>query len=169
MKKAAFIIAQEMFRDEEYLEPKQILENAGIQTITASKSKGIATGKLGAQAHAEIPLQNLNPQEFDAVIFVGGPGSKEYFDDKEAHRIAKEAFSSGKIVAAICSAVGILANAGILKGKKATSFPGEAELIRNKGGIHTGKGLERDGNIITANGSHSAKIFGEAILEINYL
>jgi len=58
---------------------------------------------------------------------------------------------------------------GILKGKKATSFPGEAELIRNKGGIHTGKGLERDGNIITANGSHSAKIFGEAILEINYL
>lgn len=165
MKKAVFIVAKEMFRDEEYEDPKKILEQAKVKIITASKSLGIAQGKFGATAKVDLTLQDIKPQDYDAVIFVGGPGSHDYFNDPEAHRIAKETLVSNKILAAICSAVGILANADVLKGKKVTSFPAEADLIKSKGGIHTGTGLEQDGNIITANGPQSAKIFGEAILK----
>ena len=165
MKKVAIIVAQNIFRDEEYLIPKEILENSGIYTETFSKIVGIATGKLGTAVLAELAIKDLQVNKFDGVIFVGGAGSRKYFNDVEAQRIAKEAFSSGKIVAAICSAVGILANAGILKGKKVTSFPDEAELITRLGGIHTGSDLEIDGKIITSDGPQSAKIFGEAILK----
>ena len=86
------------------------------------------------------------------------------FEDKEAHRIARETISKNKILASICSSVGILANAGVLKGKTVTSFSAETELIKSKGAIHTGKGLEQDGTLITADGPAHATAFGEAIL-----
>ncbi|MFC1768062.1 DJ-1/PfpI family protein, partial [Candidatus Margulisiibacteriota bacterium] len=60
-------------------------------------------------------------------------------------------------------AVSTIANAGALKGKKATSFPGVADTVKAGGAIYTGKGVEADGKIVTADGPGSAKAFGEAI------
>jgi len=165
MKKAIFIIAKKEFRDEEYREPKEVLENAGIQTITASTEIGQAIGKLGMRTNVDITLEEVKPADYDAVIFIGGPGSYDYFDNSEAHRIAKETLENKKILASICASVGTLANAEVLKGKRVTSFSGVAELVKSKGAIHTGKGLEQDGNIITADGPAHAAAFGEAILK----
>jgi protease I len=69
------------------------------------------------------------------------------------------------ILAAICAAPSILANAGLLKGKTATSFPDEGENLKAKGANFTGQGLEIDGRIITADGPAHAKQFGEAIVK----
>ncbi len=165
MKKAVMIVAQEMFRDEEYAEPKSILENAGIKVLTASKSPGVAKGKLGLTAKVDLTLKEIKPSEFDAMIFVGGPGCLIYFKDAEAHRIAKETIEAGKILGAICAAPGILANAGVLKGKKATAFPDEGNLLKSKGANYTGAGVEVDGKIITADGPESAAQFGRMILK----
>ena len=89
-KKAVFILAPEKFRDEEYSEPKLILESAGIETFTASSRMGIAHGKLGLKAKIDLFLPDLKPQQFDAVIFVGGPGCYDYSEDPVAWRIARE-------------------------------------------------------------------------------
>ena len=164
-KKVLFVVAQTNFRDEEYFDPKNILEQAGILTTTASISKGEATSVFGKTIPAEISISDLNPDDYSAVIFVGGAGSKVYFENPTAHKIAQEMLNSGKIVAAICIAPTTIAKAGILKGKKATSFPSAKNDLIASGAIFTGKSVEKDGNIITADGPDSAKEFGKEILK----
>ncbi len=164
-KKAVMIIAQEMFRDEEYAEPKEVLENSGVKVITASRKTGLAKGKLGMVAQIDASITDIKAKDYDAVIFVGGPGSYGYHEDTEAHRIVKETIASGKILGGICAASGILAYAGALKGKKATSFPGVSDILKSKGAHYTASGVEVDGNIITADGPQNAKAFGEAIVK----
>lgn len=165
IKKVVFIIAKTLFRDEEYLEPKNILEKAGIRVVTASSERGECAGKIKAKVLAEISIGEISVPDFDAVIFVGGPGASQYFHDKTAHKIANDFSREGKLVCSICAAGNILAQAGVLKGKKATAFESYENDLKASGAIWTGKDVEIDGNIITANGPAAAKEFGEAIVK----
>jgi len=164
-KKALFVIAPENFRDEEFAIPKEILENSGVEVTVASKEKGIAKGMLGMEVEVDKVVYELNPKDFDIIVFVGGTGAATYFNDEKILNFVKEAYEEGKIIGAICIAPSILANAGILEGKKATAWPSERDNIESKGGIYTGSGVEVDGNVITANGPKSAEEFGRKILE----
>jgi protease I len=164
-KRAVMIIAFQGFRDEEYDVPKKVLEKAGIKITTASSQVGAAKGKFGLPAKVDITMPDLKVADYDAVIFVGGPGIYEYFDDPTAQGIAKDAVKENKILAAICASVSILANAGLLKGVKATCFAGEGPNLKSKGANYTGSGLEIDGRIITADGPKHAQQFGEAIVK----
>lgn len=164
-KKVLMIIAPEGFRDEELLEPKKILENAKIDVTIASKNTKTAVGMLGTKVKVDIDIKEVDVTDYDAVIFVGGVGSSIYFNDSIAHKIAKKAYEKGKIIGAICIAPSTLANSGILKGKKVTSWPSEKENLEKNGAIYTGKGVEKDENIITASGPQSAKDFGNEILK----
>jgi protease I len=164
-KRVLMIIAFEGFRDEEYTEPKKVLEKSRIEVTTASSQVGIAKGKLGLSAKVDLPLKEVNVPDYDAIIFVGGPGSYDYFDDPLAQGIAKDAVKEQKILAAICAAPSILANAGLLKGVKATCFSGEADNLKNQGAHYSPSGLEADGKIITADGPAHAKQFGEKIVK----
>ena len=163
MAQVLMIIAQNGFRDEELLETKESLEDEGIDVVIASKQKGKAVGKLGAKVEVDISYTDIDFMDYDAIIFVGGPGASDYFDDKEAHRLAVDSFESGKIVAAICIAPVILANAGLLKGIKATCFSSVSKQIEAKGAKYTGNSVEVSGRIVTANGPEAAKEFGELI------
>lgn len=162
-KKVIIIIAPERFRDEEYIEPRRILEEAGASITVASSATGRVTGMLGAVVIPDISLEEVHPEEYDAVIFVGGGGAAAYFDDEKALEIAKEAARS-KVLGAICIAPQILANAGLLKGKSATVFSSQIEALKAQGADYTGAPVERDGNIITAEGPTAAANFGKAVL-----
>lgn len=165
-KKVLFVISPKNFRDEELFHPKEELENAGaVCTITSTKI-GVCNGTMGGTAEAKILLEEANPAEFDALVFVGGAGSSIYFSDEDAHRIAKKFAEKGKVVAAICIAPVTLANAGLLKGKKATASASEKETLITKGAKFTGKGVEADGKIVTADGPKSARDFGKAIAKL---
>jgi len=164
-KKILFIIAPSDFRDEELFDTQNVLEEAGAKTFIASRQTGEITGAMGGGVKATIPMAEAKIDYFDAIVFVGGSGAAEYFDDPIAHRMAKEAFAKGKILAAICIAPSILANAGLLKGKNATCFSSEAENLKEKGANYSGLAVTRDGNIITANGPEAARAFGEEIVE----
>jgi protease I len=163
-KKVVMIIAFEGFRDEEYREPKAVLEKAGIEVTTASSKLGTATGKLGMKTKVDITLDQVKVSDYDAILFIGGPGCYSYYNDPTAHKIAQEAVKEGKLLGAICAAPGILANAGVLKGKKATMFTDDGTLAKG-GATYTGKGVEVDGKIITATGPSTAQAFGEAVIK----
>jgi protease I len=164
MAKIALIIANG-FRDEELFFTKQELEKAGHETIIAGNKKGTATGMLGGKAEIALELKQVKTSDFNAIVFVGGSGSEIYFKDATALKLAKEFSKEGKIVAAICIAPMILANAGLLNGKKATCFPSEAGNLKAKGANCTGKTVEIDGKIITAAGPQAAREFGKKIVE----
>lgn len=161
-KKVLFIIAPDNFRDEELTEPKAVLEKAGTEITIASSTGQPAKGMLGTIVTPDKNFYDVNAEDYDAIVFIGGSGASVYFNNSQALRLAKEFYSSGKIVCAICIAPSILANAGILADKKATAWPSERNNI-NAVGIYTGSAVEQDGNIITAKGPEAAKQFGQAI------
>lgn len=165
MKKAVMIIAPENFRDEEFFEPKQILEKCGVEVKVASTTLDFAAGKLGAKVKPDMLLSDIDVKEFDAVIFVGGAGAGCYFDDVKAHNLIKDALKGNRIVAAICVAPVILARAGVLNGKRATVFSSEEKEIKSAGAKYSGRPVERDGNIITAAGPFAADEFGKEIVK----
>ena len=165
-KKALLVIAPQNFRDEEYFDTKEVLEQAGVTVTTASSRAGGVTGMLGRTANAGLGLGEVKGADYDAVLFIGGVGSQAYFNDTKAHEIAKEASEAGRIVGAICIAPVILANAGLLHGKKATCFAGEFESQIEAGGAEfTRENVVRDDNVITANGPAAAREFGAVIVQ----
>lgn len=163
-KKAVMIIARSNFRDEELLKPKEVLEKNGVTVTVASSSLKEATGMLGAKVKPDILFTNINVSEYDAVIFVGGSGATEYWDNPTAHKIANDANNAKKIVGAICIAPVTLAKAGLLTNKKATTYSSTVSDIKSAGVKYTGADVERDGNIITATGPTVAQKFGETIV-----
>ena len=163
-KKVVMIIAHKNFRDEELLEPKRLFEKQGIEVTIASSRLGEAQGMLGARVTPHVLLDSVRVKAYDAVIFVGGSGAKEYWEDPKAHAVARAALEDGKLVCAICIAPVTLANAGVLKGRRATVWGSRAPL-EAKGATYTGAAVEVDGNIITANGPKAAEKFAQAIIE----
>ena len=164
-KKIVMIIAPQNFRDEELLQPKNILTEKGAKVTVASASLEIAKGMLGAEIKPDMLTSDIKPEDWDAIILIGGTGSSVYWNDPSVHSLLNEAVKQNKIVGAICIAPVTLANAGILSGKKATVFSSEVQKLKDKGAECTGKDVERDGNIITASGPQAAKEFGNAIVQ----
>jgi protease I len=165
-KTVALVIAEKVFRDEEYQVPKQILEQAGIRVLTVSTTVGKAEGKLGLVVQPDILLSDLKDQTLDALIFIGGGGSSQYFENPTAHELAWHFYNKGKVVGAICIAPVILANAGLLKGKKATVFPDGKERLESNQAIYTGNRVEIDGRIITGCGPEAAEQFGRELVAL---
>lgn len=165
-KRILMVIAFENFRDEELKVPKEILEKNGIVVDVASVKKGIARGMLGTKIDVNITLQEIKENDYDGIIFVGGIGSQSLFTNTSAIKLAQNFYKNKKIVGAICLAPGILANAGILNGKKATCFYSASDILKKNGAIYTGNPVEIDGNIITGNGPEAAEKFGKEILSL---
>jgi len=164
-KRAVLIIASENFREEELFETKFVLDGAGVETVTASTRTGVINGMLGGSAEARILVRDIVVDDYDAIIFIGGSGAREYFDSGVALDIAREAADKRKVLAAICIAPSVLANAGVLTGVRATSFVSERARLQRAGAIYTGAPVERDGPIITGRGPEAARLFGEAVAD----
>ena len=165
MKRVLMVIAPETFRDEEYEHPKEVLESRGAEVVTASVEKGTCTGKLGATAEATVRVAEADALDYDAVIFVGGAGAKVYFEDPFAHALARATREEDRVLAAICIAPSILANAGLLQGWPTSAFESERENLEAHGAIWTDEPVTVEGHTITANGPDAARAFGEAIAE----
>lgn len=161
--KIAMIIAKDGFRDEEYLQPKDVFVRSNFEVDTYSSSTGIAKGMLGATVKVDKIIDQLKVEDYDAIVFVGGVGSSEYWDNPVAHKIAQEAVKQNKVLAAICIAPVTLAKAGILKGKNATVYPSESGQLKEYNVNYTAKDVEVDGKIVTAAGPHATKQFAETI------
>ncbi len=162
-KKIVFIIAQNNFRDEELLEPKKILENRNFIIKIASKTRAKAFGKIGTEINPDLSLAEIKKEDFDAVIFIGGAGARQFFNDQQALEIVKVFRKADKIIGGICIAPMILANAGVLIGKRVTAFPAEEENLKSRGAEYTGMQVETDGRIVTAKDPSAAKEFGEKL------
>jgi len=170
-KKAALIIAFENFKDEEYFIPKEVLEKAGIEVTTASNSKGTAQGVSGGQVPIDVSLDELKIEDYEGIVFIGGPGALKNLDNQTSYRIAQEAVSQGKILAAICISPVILAKAGLLQDKEATVWSsaldkGPVKILQENGANYQEDDLVVDGKIITGSGPAAAEKFGQAIVHL---
>lgn len=163
MPNVVMVIAPNVFRDEEYAEPKRVLESRGATIVTASVAPGECIGKLGLRAEASISVAEASNREWDATVFVGGAGASVFFDDPSAHVLARHAAESGSVLAAICVAPSTLAHAGLLDGVKATAFPSQRDDLIAHGAVWTGDSVTVDGRLVTGNGPEAAVEFAEKI------
>jgi protease I len=164
-KNILMVVAPKDFRDQEYNDPREIFSEAGLNVKVASIQGGTATGVDGTEATIDLTISQVDPSQFDAVVFIGGPGMIEILNDEAMQILAKKFYKSEKITAAICAASGVLAQAGILQGKNATGWSGVRDILEKNGALFSDEGVVEDGKIITADGPASAWKFGEEIVK----
>jgi protease I len=168
-KRVLIVIAPRRFRDEELAEPLHYLEKDGISYDVVSSMKGLAVGMLGGQMLVEKSIAEVLKEgiaSYGGIIIVGGGGSVEYlWNDRSLISLVRLFEKEEKIISAICLSPAVLAQAGVLKGKKATVWIDDAaiEEIRKGGGTFVSQPVVSDGKIITANGPPASGAFGEKV------
>jgi protease I len=160
-RKAVFVIAPKGFRDEELKHPTAILKAKGCTVVVACSTLEVAKGMRGGKVKPDVLLKDVEADDYNAIVFVGGVGAKVYFDDKTCHALAKEGVEKGKVVAAICVAPSILARAGVLDGVPATAYRSQRRDLKKHGAKWSSRSVVRHGRIITANGPKAATRFGQ--------
>jgi protease I len=167
-KKIAIVVGQRYFKDEELNIPKALFEKEGALVTIVSSKPDTAEGDGGTRVKPDVVIDELDVDSFDAIVFIGGSGvKKDFWENPKAHAVAKEAVKQDKILAAICWGPVVLANAGVLEGKKATGHTaqGADDILTERGCEYTGESVTVDGNIVTAFGPSSSDSFAVAIIQ----
>lgn len=163
-KKILIVVAPEGFKDAECFIPKKAFEKAGATVQVASLSAGSAKSELGEKLEVDFAVDEIKAKNWDAVVFVGGPGMAKLTDDESFVDLARDFYDAGKITSAICIAPVILANAGILSGKKATVHQSGQTELEEAGVEYTGEPVTVGGKVITGNGPDAAEAFAREII-----
>ncbi|MGC9445111.1 MAG: DJ-1 family glyoxalase III [Candidatus Methanospirareceae archaeon] len=141
------------------------LRRAGVTVVLAGLHKGPIVGSRGVQMIPDSLLDDLSVEDFDAVILPGGsPGYINLGKDERVLEMVLKAYESGKLVAAICGAPSILGRLGVVRGRRATIFPGkEADLI---GAKPVSDPVVVDGHVVTSRGPGTALEFAITLVEL---
>ncbi len=163
--KAVIIVAPERFDDRELFDTQDLLEIAGVETVLASSKQDGVVGQRRNYVSIDLLISDIDVSDYDAFIFIGGGGSRVYFDDAAVLNIVRNANNRGKILAAIGIAPAILAGAGVVDGKNIASQSSQRKDIARAGGNwQSDLEIVTDGNIVTARDYESSGRFARAIL-----
>ncbi len=153
------------FEDIEAIAPVDIMRRAGLEVQTVSiTGEEIVTSAHGVGIASDLLLSDVDFSSAEMLVLPGGlPGSTNLDACKPLTEAIKRHFESGGPIAAICAAPLVFGHLGLLKGRRATCYPGvERELA---GATYTAAIVERDGNIITGKGPAAAFEFGYTIVD----
>lgn len=165
MKKVSVILA-DGFEEIEALTVVDLLRRAQIFVGTVSASEDyIVHGSHGINVQTEDLFEEVNFVESDMIVLPGGlQGTANLNGHSGVRRVVRDFFEEGKYVAAICAAPTVLANLGILKGKRITCYPSVEKEIQ--GAVLTRMPVTVDGNIITGRGAGTAIDFSLKLIEV---
>lgn len=145
------IMVDEGVEDSEFLYPYYRFQEEGYKVvIVASKAEETYTGKHGIPIKSEVSAENVNIDEYDALIIPGGRAPDRMRINKNLVKIVKEAYEKGKVIAAICHGPQMLIEADVLRGKKATCWKSVATDLKNAGAVYVDAPVVIDGNIVTS-------------------
>jgi protease I len=168
--KKVAIIAADMVERVELVEPRQALEAAGATTELLS----IKPGEIEAFHHfdkaGKIKVDRLveeaDASEYDALMIPGGVGNPDQLrGDENVVSFVRDFFEAGKPVAAICHAPWVLVEAGIVRGRRLTSWPTLQTDIRNAGGEWVDAPVVVDRGLVTSRKPDDIPAFNEKMIE----
>jgi len=151
------------FEETECVTVVDLLRRAGCEVTLAAVDSLRVPGAHGIVIEADKLLSACDPDSYDALFLPGGSGVAALRDRPEIRNIITHFSSRGKCITAICAAPLLLSDAGLLAGKKATSFPGVAEQIQCEQYLE--QEVVVDGTIITSRGVGTAGSCGCALIE----
>lgn len=151
------------FEETEALAPLDILRRGGVEVQTVGVTGGYVTGAHGITVKADIlPPISLKDNTEAVILPGGGVGTQNLDASVLVKEAVQSAYSSGKLICAICAAPSVLGKMGLLRGKKATCYPGFEKYL--DGAELSEANVAESGNVITANGMGAAMDFGFAVL-----
>jgi len=158
MSKRVLCLLAPGFEEMETVTPIDLLRRAGAEVVVAALEADLRVkGRSNIIVEADAMLVEVMGQEFDLLLIPGGPGVKALRADGRAARLASNYLRAGRPVAAICAAPTVLADAGLLTGRRFTAhFSVHGELP----GVLANQRVVEDGGIITSRGAGTALDFG---------
>jgi protease I len=168
--KRVAILVENGFEQDELAAPKQALEQAGARTAIVSP----VSGKVKAWKHmdwgTEFPvdaaLERSSPDEYDALVLPGGVMNPDKLRvNPDAVRFVRAFFDAGKPVAAICHGPWTLINAGVVRGRRMTSWPSLQEDLRNAGAQWVDEQVVVDNGLVTSRKPDDLPAFNSKMIE----
>lgn len=166
----AFLVAAEGIEQVELTEPWKAVEDAGGTPKLVSPASGTVQAfhhlDRGDTFDVDVPLADADVDDFDGLVLPGGVANPDALrTDAAAMTFVKSFVEAGKPVAAICHAAWSLVEAGVVSGRRLTSWPSLQTDIRNAGGTWVDQELVVDGNLITSRKPDDLPAFNAAITE----
>lgn len=164
--KKVIILIEEMFNVFEFWYPFYRLKEEGAEvTVVGSGSAEVYTGKPGTQAKADASADQISAKNFDGIIIPGGYAPDMMRRYPSMVKLVKDCFNADKPVAAICHAGWMLVSAGILYGKKVTSFFAIKDDLINAGAKWVDQEVVVDGKLITSRTPDDLPAFMKAVIQ----
>lgn len=170
--KSVAILAAEGFEQNELLSPRQALQDAGAETMVVSLESGSisgydSSGKQGSQSvDVDMTIDNANADDFNALLIPGGLKSPDSLrSDDRVQKFVRSFFAEGKPVAAICHGPWLLVDAGVLEGRKVTSYHTIKQDLINAGARWVDEPVVTDQGLVTSRQPSDLKSFSEKLVE----
>ncbi len=163
--KRVLILLAPGFEEIEAVTIIDILRRAGVEVTVAGTVEGPIEGSRRVKLLADLSIDRVAGGDYEMIILPGGqPGTNNLAADDRVARILKEAAAKEKYISAICAAPSILAAAGFLDGKKATSHPSVRE--RMGGADYSEARVVVDGRWVTSRAPGTAMEFAFALVRL---
>lgn len=161
------ILVEEDFEDAELIVTMRAMKNVGARVvIVGSGSQEVYKGKRGsATIRVDATADRVKAEDFDAVVVPGGYAPDKMRLYQSMVDLVKKAHDLGKVIAAICHGPQLLLSAGVVKGRRVTSWPSVAVDLKNAGAKWVDEPVVQDGNLITSRKPADLPRFNEAIIE----
>jgi protease I len=163
-KKIAIFI-EDLYEDVEFWYPYYRMKEEGADVIVIGPEQKSYKGKYGLPVEADRAIQGLKAGDFNALIIPGGYSPDRMRRSQAMIDFTRQMYEAGKVVAAVCHGPWMLASAGILKGKKATSFSSLKDDIVNAGAEWVDQEVTIDENLITSRKPDDLPAFCRAIIQ----
>ena len=165
MRKIA-VLVEDQYQVLEVWYPYLRLREEGIETVlVGTGAKKEYKSKEGYPAPEEISIKNAKVSDFSGVVIPGGYAPDILRRYKEVNDFVRDVFQQGRLVASICHGGWVLVSAGILKGRKATSFQAIKDDVVNAGAEFLDKEVVVDGNLITSRNPYDLPAFCREIIK----
>lgn len=168
-KKIAILVAHG-FEQVELTEPKQALEQAGAQTHIVSPEQGQVKGwqhtEWGDQFPVDVPLNQASADDYDALLLPGGVMNPDHLRrNQQALQFVRSFFEAGKPVAAICHGPWTLIDAGLVEGRKMTSYESIQSDLKNAGAQWVDQEVVVDQGLVTSRKPDDIPAFNRKMIE----
>lgn len=158
-----YVLMVDGFEEVEAIEPIDIMRRAGLNVVTVGVNDEMVKGAHNIIIKTDIMIDDVNTEDMELLMLPGGPGHTNLDDNQKVHELIDYANDNDLYIAAICASPSIIGKKGLLKGKKATCFPGFEQFLL--GAELVGDKAVCDGKIITGKGAGAAGDFGFLIVE----
>ncbi len=155
------------FEEIETMTVVDILRRADIEVVTAAIAETPVTSSHGVRVEADTTIEAIQDDpEIEMVVLPGGPGTRKLGESKALRHLVERLQQADREIAAICAAPSVLADYGLLKGKRATSFPAVRDRLVASGADYREESVVRDGKVITSRGPGTAMDFALELVAV---